>query len=189
MGILVFLAASAPEARPVPRPNTAPANQVVIIDTSLGVIKIELEKEKAPITVKNFLSYVDKQHYDGKVFHRVIDNFMIQGGGYDKDLNEGKCDAPIKNEAANGLKNQRGAVAMARTPNPDSATAQFFINVKDNNFLDDAPDKPGYCVFGRVIEGMDVVDEICKVKTGAKGIFQSDYPLEDVVIKSAKRAK
>jgi cyclophilin family peptidyl-prolyl cis-trans isomerase len=167
------------------------ANPVVIMDTSLGPIKIELYEDKAPITVKNFLSYVDKQHYDGKIFHRVIDGFMIQGGGYDKDLKESKTDAPIKNESTNGLKNELGTLAMARTGRPDSATAQFFINLKHNDFLDKekAQDGVGYCVFGRVTEGMDVVDKIRKLKTGARGMFNTDVPVEDVVIKSVKRAK
>jgi cyclophilin family peptidyl-prolyl cis-trans isomerase len=165
------------------------ANPIVIMDTSLGPIKIELYEDKAPITVKNFLNYVDKQHYDGKVFHRVIEDFMIQGGGFDKDLKESKTDPPIKNEATNGLKNERGTLAMARTNNPDSATAQFFINVKNNDFLNNSASNPGYCVFGRVIEGMEVVDKIRKVKTGGKGMFDKDVPVEDVVIKSFKRAK
>ncbi|MCE9530144.1 MAG: peptidyl-prolyl cis-trans isomerase [Planctomycetes bacterium] len=167
------------------------ANPVVTIETSMGTIKVELYEDKAPITVKNFLSYVDKKHYEGLVFHRVIENFMIQGGGFDKDLKERKTDPPIKNEAGNGLKNERGTLAMARTRIPDSATSQFFINVKYNDFLDRAnsADNVGYAVFGRVTEGMDVVDKIRKVSTGAKGMFDSDCPKEDVIIKSIKRVE
>jgi len=167
------------------------ANPIVLLDTSMGPIKVELYEDKAPITVKNFLSYVDKKHYDGKVFHRVIENFMIQGGGFDKDLKEHKTDPPIKNEAGNGLKNERGTLAMARTGVVDSATSQFFINVKGNDFLNykgPAREDFGYCVFGRVIDGMDVVDKIRKTKTGPKGMFESDVPVEDVIIKSIKRA-
>jgi cyclophilin family peptidyl-prolyl cis-trans isomerase len=165
------------------------ANPVVIMDTSMGTIKIELFEDKAPNTVKNFLNYVEKKHYDGLVFHRVIEKFMVQGGGFDKDLKEKKTDRPIKNESDNGLKNERGTLAMARTNQPDSATSQFFINVVNNDFLDraNARDRVGYCVFGRVIEGMDVVDKMRKVKTGAKGQFDEDCPQEDIVIKSVKK--
>ena len=167
------------------------ANPVVVMETSMGTIKIELYEDKAPGTVKNFLNYVEKKHYDGLVFHRVIENFMIQGGGFDKDQKERKTDPPIKNESANGLKNERGTIAMARTPRPDSATSQFFINTKTNDFLDraNAGDGVGYCVFGRVIEGMDAVDKIRKVKTGEKGMFDKDCPLDDVIIKSVKKAE
>lgn len=167
------------------------ANPVVVIDTSLGAIKVELFEKEAPITVKNFLNYVDKKHYDGLVFHRVIADFMIQGGGFDKDLKERKTDPPIKNEAGNGLKNEKGTIAMARTRIADSATSQFFINTKSNDFLDRANsgDGVGYCVFGKVIDGMDVVEKIRKVKTGPKGIFDKDCPLEDVIIKSIRRAE
>jgi cyclophilin family peptidyl-prolyl cis-trans isomerase len=165
------------------------ANPVVVMETSLGKIKIELFEDKAPGTVKNFLAYVDNKHFDGLVFHRVIENFMIQGGGFDTDQVEKKTMAAIKNESANGLKNERGTIAMARTNQPDSATSQFFINVKDNAFLDRerARDGVGYCVFGRVIEGMDVVDKIKGVKTGRKGLHEQDCPLEDVVIKSIRK--
>ena len=165
------------------------ANPVVVIDTSMGTIKVELFEDKAPITVKNFLSYVEKKHFDGLIFHRVISNFMIQGGGFDKDQKETKTDPAIKNEAANGVKNERGTIAMARTNRPDSATCQFFINVKDNDFLNKTDDNAGYCAFGRVIEGMDVVDKIKAVKTGEKGMFDKDCPLEDVTIKSVRRAE
>lgn len=158
------------------------ANPVVVMETSKGVIKIELEAEKAPITVKNFLSYVEDKHYEGLTFHRVIKDFMIQGGGYDANQKQRKTKDPIKNESGNGLKNVRGSIAMARTQVLDSATSQFYINVLDNLQLDGAK----YCVFGRVIEGMDVVDKIREVETGRKGMFGQDCPQEDVMIKSVK---
>lgn len=161
---------------------------VVALDTNLGAIHIEMEPEKAPATVKNFLDYVKAKHYDGLVFHRVIPEFMIQGGGMDPKLQERKTKDPIKNEADNGLKNKRGSIAMARTPNPDSATSQFFINVKDNEFLDhrDATSQGfGYAVFGQVIKGMDVVDKIVEVKTKDQGPYEH-VPVEPVIIKTAK---
>jgi cyclophilin family peptidyl-prolyl cis-trans isomerase len=162
-------------------------NPVVVMETSMGTIKIELFEDKAPVTVKNFLSYVKDKHYDGLVFHRVIEDFMIQGGGFEPGMKQKATKDPIKNESNNGLSNARGTLAMARTNVPDSATSQFFINVKDNTFLDRANsrDKVGYCVFGKVIEGMDVVDKIRKVKTGRKG-GHDNVPDEDVVIKSVK---
>ena len=164
-------------------------NPVVLMETSLGSIKIELDQAKAPITVKNFLSYVDEKFYDGTIFHRVIGNFMIQGGGFTADMQQKRAKAPIKNEAGNGLKNMTGTIAMARTNVVDSATAQFFINVVDNDFLNHQNTTPqgfGYAVFGKVIEGIDVVDKIKAVKTGSKMGF-SDVPAETVVIKSVKR--
>jgi len=164
------------------------ANPVVVMETSFGTIKIELFEEKAPITVKNFLSYVDDKHYDGVVFHRVKKDFMIQGGGFEPGMKERKTKAPIKNEASNGLSNLRGTIAMARLPDPDTATAQFFINVVDNKFLDKGPMSDGYAVFGRVIEGMDVVDKIKEVKTTSK-MGHNDVPIEDVVIKSVRKEK
>ncbi len=163
---------------------------VVIMETSKGTIKIELYDSKAPITVKNFLKYVDEKHYDGTIFHRVIADFMIQGGGFLPGLREkGAKFPPIKNESFNGLENFRGTVAMARTPHPDSATDQFFINVKDNNMLDraQAGDRVGYAVFGRVVQGMDVVDAIRVVRTADAG-GHGDVPVEDVIIKSIRRA-
>ena len=167
-------------------------NPVVVISTSLGDIKVELYPDKAPGTVKNFLNYVDAKFYDGTIFHRVISNFMIQGGGFESGKFPGapkKTGAPIKNESANGLSNERGTVAMARTSVPDSATAQFFINTVDNDFLDRANsrDRVGYCVFGRVVEGMDVVDKIRAVPTGTRAGMQ-DVPRTDVVIQSIRRA-
>jgi cyclophilin family peptidyl-prolyl cis-trans isomerase len=160
---------------------------VVAMETSKGTIRIELYPDKAPLTVKNFLQYVKDQHYKGLTFHRVIPNFMIQGGGLEPGLKERKARDPIKNESSNGLSNKRGTVAMARTVEPDSATSQFFINVKDNDFLDKAKtrDGVGYCVFGRVIEGMDVVDKIKDVPTRTIGAVR-DVPVEDVVIKSVR---
>ncbi len=153
-------------------------NPVVVMETSMGTVKIELEATKAPGTVKNFLDYVDDKFYDGTTFHRVKPEFMIQGGGFEPGMKQKKTKAPIKNEAPNGLSNVRGTIAMARTNDLDSATAQFFINVVDNTFLDKGP----YCVFGKVIEGMDVVDKIKNVKTDVK-----DVPAEDVIIKSIRR--
>jgi peptidyl-prolyl cis-trans isomerase B (cyclophilin B) len=163
-------------------------NPVVIMETSMGTITIELFKDKAPITVENFLKYVDDKHYDGVIFHRVIPNFMVQGGGFEPGMKERKTRAPIKNESANGLSNERGTLAMARTPQPDSASAQFFINVVDNKFLDraQARDGVGYCVFGKVTSGMDVVDKIKAVETGNVG-GHGDVPKQDVVIKSVRR--
>ena len=165
-----------------------PATQVVM-ETSLGTIKIELDGDKAPGTVANFLSYVDDKFYDNTIFHRVIPNFMIQGGGFEPGLKQKKTKASIANESSNGLTNKRGTLAMARTSEPNSATAQFFINVKDNNFLDkaQAQDGVGYCVFGRVTEGLDVVVKIKAVATGSVSGFQ-DVPRLDVVIKSVQRA-
>ncbi|QDU22092.1 peptidylprolyl isomerase [Urbifossiella limnaea] len=170
------------------------ANPVVVIDTSMGAVKVELYPDKAPLTVKNFLDYVDAKHYDGTIFHRVIGkensgkDFMIQGGGFDAAMKEKPTKGGVKNEAGNGLTNARGTLAMARTPDPDSATAQFFVNVGDNKFLDRGQADPsGYTVFGRVVEGMAVVDRIKAVKTGRKGRYD-DVPVEDVTIKSIRRA-
>ena len=160
------------------------ANPVVVLETNKGDIKVELFEDKAPITVKSFLQYVDDKHYDGLIFHRVIKDFMIQGGGYDVDLKERRTREPIKNESGNGVPNNRGYIAMARTNALDSATSQFYINTVDNPFLD----KNKYAAFGRVIEGMDVVDKIRSVETGPKGMFDSDVPKEPVVIKRAYRA-
>ena len=167
------------------------ANPVVVIETNHGTIKVELYEEKSPGTVKNFLSYVDDKHYDGLIFHRVIEGFMVQGGGMEPGGKEKKTKPAIKNEAANGISNKQWTIAMARTPEADSATSQFFINTVDNLFLDKKqdPNEIGYCVFGRVIEGMDVVAKIEKVekKPVAKG--KPSVPVEDVVIKSVKRVE
>jgi peptidyl-prolyl cis-trans isomerase A (cyclophilin A) len=160
--------------------------QKVLLDTSAGEIVIELDAQRAPKTVANFLAYVRAGHYDGTVFHRVIDNFMIQGGGMLPDLTEKPTRPPIALESRNGLTNTRGSVAMARTAVPDSATAQFFINLKDNGFLDaaNARDGNGYAVFGKVVQGMDTVDKIRTVATGNKGPYQN-VPREPVVIRKA----
>lgn len=160
----------------------------VKLTTNHGDIVIELDADKAPETVKNFLAYVEASHYDNTVFHRVINGFMIQGGGFEPGMKQKATQAPIKNEANNGLKNDAGTIAMARTQDPHSATAQFFINVADNDFLNHrSPDIQGwgYCVFGKVTDGMDVVSKIKGVKTGSAG-FHQDVPKEDVVIQSAK---
>ena len=160
----------------------------VKLHTNHGVITLELDADKAPVTVANFLAYVESGHYNNTIFHRVIDGFMIQGGGFEPGMNQKPTGEQIKNEADNGLKNERGTIAMARTQAPHSATAQFFINVADNDFLNHrSPDLQGwgYCVFGRVTEGMDVVDAIRKVKTGSSG-FHQDVPKEDVVIERAE---
>jgi peptidyl-prolyl cis-trans isomerase A (cyclophilin A) len=166
--------------------NEKETSPVVVLNTSLGKIKLELDAEKAPITVENFLAYVDAGFYDGTVFHRVIPGFMIQGGGMNADLGQKETRGPIQNEADNGLENDRGTVAMARTAAKDSATAQFFINLKDNDFLNHGARDFGYAVFGRVVEGMDVVDKIAAVPTGGKGMHQN-VPLEPVLIISARR--
>ena len=161
---------------------------MVKLHTNFGTIVLELDAAKAPETVKNFLAYVESGHYDNTVFHSVIDGFMIQGGGFEPGMQQKPTNAPIQNEAANGLKNDRYTVAMARTGDPHSATAQFFINVKDNAFLNHtAPSGQGwgYCVFGKVVEGMDVVDKIKGVRTGHAGGMQ-DVPVDTVEIKSAK---
>ena len=162
------------------------SNTQVRLTTNYGDIVIELDADKAPITTANFLNYVEQGFYDGTIFHRVITGFMIQGGGFTPDMKQKKTNPPIKNEASNGLKNKRGTIAMARTSNPDSATAQFFINLVDNGFLDYVAGKnPGYAVFGKVIEGMDTVDKIAAVKTG-KSAGMDDVPTKPVVIESAK---
>lgn len=166
-------------------------NPKVTLGTSLGNITLELYPDKAPATVANFLSYVDEGFYNGTIFHRVIKGFMIQGGGFTESMQEKPTRAPITNEADNGLKNERGTIAMARTPDPDSATAQFFINAKDNTFLNfknKSPEGYGYCVFGKVTKGLDVVDAIEKTPTTTKGFYQ-DVPAKPVIIKKAYRVK
>ena len=167
------------------------ANPVVVMETSQGTIKIELWPDKAPKTVENFLSYVDEKFYDGTIFHRVIANFMIQGGGFTPDMVQKSTHAPVKNEARADVKNLRGTIAMARTGIVDSATAQFFINTVDNAFLDHAGETPrsfGYAVFGKVIDGMDVVDKIRHVAVTNRGPFEN-VPVEPVIIKSIRRAE
>ncbi|MCW1916053.1 peptidylprolyl isomerase [Luteolibacter sp. GHJ8] len=198
LGSLAFAQEEKKEAEPA---KPAAAAERVKFSTSKGDIVIELDRAKAPVTVENFLSYVKKKHYDGTVFHRVIGTFMIQGGGFaqkDGSLIEKETGKGIKNEASNGLKNDRGTIAMARTGDPNSATAQFFINVVDNAMLNaPSPDGHGYAVFGKVVEGLEVVDQIKAVQTGTKKVTArgpggatqeapfSDVPTEDVVIKTA----
>jgi peptidyl-prolyl cis-trans isomerase B (cyclophilin B) len=157
---------------------------MIKMHTNHGIITLELDADKAPITVENFMQYARDGFYDGTIFHRVINGFMIQGGGMEPGMGQKETRDPIKNEADNGLSNVNGSIAMARTNDPHSATAQFFINVKDNAFLDHSSPTPqgwGYCVFGKVIDGMDVVNEIKNVATGSSGMHQ-DVPLEDVII-------
>jgi peptidyl-prolyl cis-trans isomerase A (cyclophilin A) len=171
--------------------QTPAANPKVLLKTSLGDITVELYPAKAPITVKNFLDYVNDKFYDGTIFHRVIPGFMIQAGGYTADMGEKPTKGAIKNEAGNGLKNDRGTIAMARLPEPDTATAQFFINLVNTeglNHKDNTPEGFGYCVFGKVVAGMDVVDKIAKVPTGSKR-GHANVPLEPVTILSATVVK
>ncbi|MBB6341335.1 peptidyl-prolyl cis-trans isomerase A (cyclophilin A) [Pseudomonas fluvialis] len=158
----------------------------VLLTTSLGEIELELDDAKAPVTVANFLAYVDKGFYSGTIFHRVIPGFMIQGGGLTPQGKTKQTTHPIPNESSNGLKNLRGTVAMARTNNPDSATAQFFINHKDNDFLDHKPGSSGYAVFGKVVRGMEVVELIAKTPTSDRGSMQN-VPITTVLIESAQR--
>lgn len=176
MGLIVAVAAAAADKK-----SGAPR---VLFETSMGDIVIELDPEKAPKSVENFLTYAQSGFYDGTIFHRVIDGFMIQGGGFNEDMTQKPTGGTIENEADNGLKNKRGTIAMARRPDPHSASSQFFINTVDNRPLDHTGKNPqgwGYAVFGEVVEGMDVVDAIEKVKTGTKEMFQ-DVPIEPVVI-------
>ena len=183
--LLCFNTQAATDSKPSAQKGN---HSMVKLHTNHGDITIELDAEKAPATVKNFLDYAESGFYDGTIFHRVINGFMIQGGGFEPGLKQKPTKAPIQNEAANGLKNDTYTVAMARTGAPHSATAQFFINVKDNNFLNyTAPNNQGYgyCVFGKVVEGKEVVDAIRQVKTGNRNGFQ-DVPLEDVVITKAE---
>lgn len=166
--------------------SPAQEKKMVVFETSKGDVTLELFDEQAPVTIENFLSYVDAGFYDGTIFHRIIPGFMIQGGGFTPDMKQKQTEAPIKNEADNGLKNKRGTLSMARTQDINSATTQFFINVADNDFLDHGTRDFGYAVFARVVEGMDVVDSIVKVPTGRSGMH-SDVPVEPVLIKNAKR--
>jgi peptidyl-prolyl cis-trans isomerase A (cyclophilin A) len=161
---------------------------MVKFETSHGSFTIELFPKEAPVTVENFLQYVDDGFFDGTTFHRIVPGFVIQGGGLTPDFQNKQTRAPIANEAKNGLKNKRGSLSMARTSDINSATSQFFVNLSDNEFLDHGPRDFGYAVFARVTEGMDVVDKIAKVKTGRRKGYQ-DAPMEDVVIVSAKRVE
>jgi len=164
-------------------------NPIVVMETSTGTIEIELDEARAPLSVKNFLQYVDAKFYDGTIFHRVINNFMIQGGGFTEKMEQKKTNAPIKNEADNGLKNNAGTIAMARTSDVNSGTSQFFINVQDNSALDHTNTSPagyGYAVFGKVINGMHVVNRIKMVRTGTVNGY-GDVPMDAVIIKSVRR--
>lgn len=191
-GLLCLLAA-VPAARAANKKHLpeGPMSDTYIIDTSFGPITVQLDAQKAPLHAANFAGYAEGKHFDGLIFHRVIPDFMIQGGGHEANMAQRKAArASVKNESLNGLKNLRGTLAAARTSDPDSATAQFFINLKDNAFLDGDPatKKIGYSVFGKVTAGMDVVDKIAAVKTGQQGGY-GDVPLEPVVIKSVRAAK
>jgi len=161
---------------------------MVQFETSHGNFTVELFEKDAPVTVENFLQYVDDGFFDGTIFHRIVPGFVIQGGGLTADFSQKDTRDPIKNEADNGVRNQRGTLSMARTNDINSATSQFFVNLTDNDFLDHRPGNYGYAVFGRVTQGMDVVDKIAKVKTGRRKMY-TDAPMEDVLIKSARRAE
>ena len=161
---------------------------MIRFETSLGVFTVELDAKLAPVSSENFLRYVDDGHFDGTVFHRVIPGFMIQGGGFAADMTQKPARKPISNEAANGLRNLRGSLAMARTNDINSASAQFFVNLVDNGFLDHRPGNFGYAVFGRVVDGLDVIDKIAAVKTGRKH-GHDDMPVEPVVVTAARRVK
>ena len=167
--------------------DKVPAHPHVRIETTEGTIVLELEGKRAPLTVRNFLSLVDSKHFDGTIFHRVIPDFMIQGGGYTPGLKDREPENTIPNESGNGMSNTYGTIAMARTSDPHSASAQFFINVADNSRLDPSPTSWGYSVFGYVIEGMGVVDTIAAVQTGPAGKFKKDVPVVPIVIKKASR--
>ncbi len=186
LAVLVFAGLTGSTPAQENKPVSDTPTVTVVMETSKGTIELELDRAKAPGTVANFVNYVKKGHYDGVIFHRVIPDFMIQGGGFTAEMDQKATDTPIENEAKNGLKNVRGSIAMARTSNPHSASAQFFINLKDNGFLDyPGQDGWGYCVFGKVSAGLDVIDAIAKVPTGSKNGHQN-VPTEAVLIKSAK---
>jgi len=171
-----------------PLPEKFRQTDIITLDTNHGLIRVRLFADKAPLTVANFLRYLDDGFYKGTVFHRVIPDFMIQGGGFDAGMIEKRGRDPIKNESSNGLNNRRGTLAVARAADPDSGTCQFYINLKDNLMLDADQAKPGYCVFGEVIEGMAVVDRIAQVATGEKGAHR-DVPQEPVVIRGVRRGR
>ncbi len=184
--LAIGLASTTSALGETPANTTKKEQPMVVFETSKGEITLELFEEQAPVTVENFLSYVDEGFYDGTIFHRVIPGFMVQGGGFTPDMKQKQTKAPIKNEADNGLKNERGNLSMARTQDVNSATTQFFINVTDNEFLDHGSRDFGYAVFARVVDGMDVVDEIVAVPTGRSGMH-SDVPKEPVLIERARR--
>jgi cyclophilin family peptidyl-prolyl cis-trans isomerase len=183
--VLLCLAQATASPAAVPSPRPTPSGPVVVLETTFGRIRIGLYDDKSPVSTENFLKYVRKGQYTGTIFHRVMPNFMIQGGGMTPDMNEKPTDAPIRNEARNGLRNSRGTVAMARTSDPNSATAQFFINLKDNASLDFGIKGAGYAVFGEVLDGMDVVDKIAAVQTTRRGT-NDDVPVTPVLITSAR---
>jgi peptidyl-prolyl cis-trans isomerase A (cyclophilin A) len=183
--ILLTAALIVAQAAASPSPSPSPAGPVATVETSMGRIRIALDQERSPISVANFARYARSGHYAGTVFHRVMPNFMIQGGGMTPELQEKPTSPPIRNEARNGVRNTRGSVAMARTNDPNSATSQFFINLKDNPFLDFGIQGAGYAVFGQVIDGMDVVDKIAAVRTKTAGPYEN-VPVTPVVIKSVK---
>ena len=184
--LLLVLAQAAPAALPTPQPKPAPTGPVVELETTLGTIRIALYKAQAPLSVDNFMKYVRAHHYDGTIFHRVIPGFMVQGGGFTPDLKEKATRPPVRNEARNGLRNSRGTVAMARTGDPDSATSQFFVNVRDNHRLDFGIGGAGYAVFGEVVEGMEVVDKIVAVPTTTRGNDFKDIPITPIYLKAAR---
>ena len=185
--LTLLLTASTASAQNTPgatsaKPASAAAPVFVQMKTTLGDVTLQLDPTRAPLTVANFVGYANEHFYDGLVFHRVIPGFMAQGGGYDTQLKERSGHAPIKLEADNGLQNRRGTIAMARTNIPNSATSEFFVNLVDNARLDGTPDRYGYAVFGRVVQGLDVIDRIASIPTGAAGPFESDVPQQAVVI-------
>jgi peptidyl-prolyl cis-trans isomerase B (cyclophilin B) len=185
---LAFTCQAAEKPKKAEKPKVTDTAPQVKLQTSLGDVVLKLDAAKAPVTVQNFLTYVKEGHYDGTIFHRVIPGFMAQGGGFTEDFKQKSTHSPIKNEADNGLKNKRGTIAMARTSDPVSATAQFFINYKDNDFLDYKSPTPqgwGYAVFGEVTQGMDVVDKMATVPTGSGGPMPTDVPKTPIVIQKA----
>jgi len=186
VAVLMLLCPAAGLGQPAAPAAPAAGSTTVVLATSLGDVTVELFADKAPLTVKNFLEYVDAGFYNGTLFHRVIPGFMIQGGGFGPDMQQKQTRPPVKNEADNGLRNSRGTLAMARTSDINSATSQFFVNLTDNTFLDHQVRDFGYAVFGKVVGGMDVVDKIAAVRTGTKGMHQN-VPLEPVAITSARR--
>ena len=186
---LPLIAMASGQGKTAGKAATKGQNPVVVLDTTMGTIKVEVFNDKAPITAKNFIDYVTSGFYNGTIFHRVMPNFVVQGGGYPPDMSRKPTKPPIKNESSNGLKNVRGSLSMARYTDPDSATSQFFINLKDNTNLDPTPGQAGYAVFAKVIEGMDVVDKIAQVKTATKNVQGTpfgDVPVEAIILKSAK---
>ena len=181
---LALVLAQAPPT-PTPSPKPVPTGPVVVIETTFGTIRIGLYREQAPLSVDNFLKYVRARHYDGTIFHRVIPGFMVQGGGFTPDMKEKATRPPVRNEAKNGIRNSRGTVSMARTSDANSATSQFFVNVRDNHRLDFGIGGAGYAVFGEVVEGMEVVDKIVAVTTTSRGGMQ-DVPVTPIYIKTAR---